>query len=402
MALTKTRWWLPLFSLSLGVLCLAAFWIGDDPRSGLYALALMAAVGMLFLAGGRFDLVRGLRETAETSTGSGSTCTRATSQDSSRSGSSSACACGNGRTPEAECRTCSSAPSAVSRTSSRWAFSGGVHEGRGHRARAARGRRDAHGVGQHGRTSGVRVRARDSRTGWAGGRKARPRRRRGCALRALLPRPRTRGAKDNGRPGAPRHLGTAPIGARTGESALLASPAQRMYFSDHVWGTRASPSGSCSTRRAQSSVSTCAQAGLFPEIPSRRSAEDTTLASVSRRVVGVLGRSDGAAELPRDRARPTARLRLPRLAVRRHPPRLGRSERGLLGLGSPRRRPRRWSGRRRPRRSARQPPADGTREPAQPGREPCRPRPRERRVCAARAPATRKPARANGTARSSR
>jgi len=205
MALTKTRWWLPLFSLSLGVLCLAAFWIGDDPRSGLYALALMAAVGMLFLAGGRFDLVRGLRETAETSTGSGSTCTRATSQDSSRSGSSSACACGNGRTPEAECRTCSSAPSAVSRTSSRWAFSGGVHEGRGHRARAARGRRDAHGVGQHGRTSGVRVRARDSRTGWAGGRKARPRRRRGCALRALLPRPRTRGAKDNGRPGAPRH-----------------------------------------------------------------------------------------------------------------------------------------------------------------------------------------------------
>ena len=37
------------------------FWIGDDPRSGLYALALMAAVGMLFLARGRFDLVRGLR-----------------------------------------------------------------------------------------------------------------------------------------------------------------------------------------------------------------------------------------------------------------------------------------------------------------------------------------------------
>lgn len=33
-------------------------------------------------------------------------------------------------------------------------------------------------------------------------------------------------------------LGTAPIGARTGESALSASPAQRMYFSDHVWGTR--------------------------------------------------------------------------------------------------------------------------------------------------------------------
>ena len=37
MALTKTRWWLPRFSLFLGVLCLAAFWTGDDPRSGNYA-----------------------------------------------------------------------------------------------------------------------------------------------------------------------------------------------------------------------------------------------------------------------------------------------------------------------------------------------------------------------------
>jgi len=30
MALTRTRWWLPLFSLALGVLCLRAFWIGDE------------------------------------------------------------------------------------------------------------------------------------------------------------------------------------------------------------------------------------------------------------------------------------------------------------------------------------------------------------------------------------
>jgi hypothetical protein len=43
------------------VLCLAAFWIGDDLRSGLYALALMAGAGTLFLVGGRFDMVRGLR-----------------------------------------------------------------------------------------------------------------------------------------------------------------------------------------------------------------------------------------------------------------------------------------------------------------------------------------------------
>jgi hypothetical protein len=61
MALTKTRWWLPLVSLFLGVLCLAAFWIGDDPRSGLYSLAIMAGFGLLVLFGGRSEMVRGLR-----------------------------------------------------------------------------------------------------------------------------------------------------------------------------------------------------------------------------------------------------------------------------------------------------------------------------------------------------
>ena len=35
MALTRTRWWLPLFSLFLGLLMLAAFWIGDDLGMGL-------------------------------------------------------------------------------------------------------------------------------------------------------------------------------------------------------------------------------------------------------------------------------------------------------------------------------------------------------------------------------
>ena len=61
MALTRTRWWLPLLSLFLGVLFLAAFWIGDDLRSGLYALALMAGVGLVVLLGGRSEMIRGLR-----------------------------------------------------------------------------------------------------------------------------------------------------------------------------------------------------------------------------------------------------------------------------------------------------------------------------------------------------
>jgi hypothetical protein len=61
MTLTRTRWWLPLFSVFLGVLCLAAFWIGDDLGSGLFALGLMTVVAGVFLLGGRSDMMRGLR-----------------------------------------------------------------------------------------------------------------------------------------------------------------------------------------------------------------------------------------------------------------------------------------------------------------------------------------------------
>jgi hypothetical protein len=59
--LTRTRWFLPLFSLFLGVLCFAAFWIGDDLRSGVWALAVMAGAGLVFLLGGRSEMIRGLR-----------------------------------------------------------------------------------------------------------------------------------------------------------------------------------------------------------------------------------------------------------------------------------------------------------------------------------------------------
>jgi hypothetical protein len=59
--MTRTSWFLPLFSVGLGAACLAAFWIGGDPHSGLFALALMAALGAVFLVGGRWDLIRGLR-----------------------------------------------------------------------------------------------------------------------------------------------------------------------------------------------------------------------------------------------------------------------------------------------------------------------------------------------------
>jgi hypothetical protein len=40
--MTRTSWFLPLFSVMLGLTCLIAFWIGDDPESGLVSFAIMA------------------------------------------------------------------------------------------------------------------------------------------------------------------------------------------------------------------------------------------------------------------------------------------------------------------------------------------------------------------------
>ena len=49
-AVHKTKWFLPLFSLALGLVFLAALWAGGDRRGGFEALAVMSAVGLLILA----------------------------------------------------------------------------------------------------------------------------------------------------------------------------------------------------------------------------------------------------------------------------------------------------------------------------------------------------------------
>ncbi len=59
--MTRTPWFLPLFSTALGVACFVAFWIGGERGSAWFALALMTGVGIAFLVGGRFDMIRGLR-----------------------------------------------------------------------------------------------------------------------------------------------------------------------------------------------------------------------------------------------------------------------------------------------------------------------------------------------------
>lgn len=61
MQMSRSKWFQPLVAVGLGVLFLAAMWIGGDPRTGLYSLAVLVAFGVLILFGGRSETVRGLR-----------------------------------------------------------------------------------------------------------------------------------------------------------------------------------------------------------------------------------------------------------------------------------------------------------------------------------------------------
>jgi hypothetical protein len=61
MKLTRTKWFLPLFAVGLGLAMLAAQWIGGHPGSGLGSLALMCGFGALVLFGGRSETIKGLR-----------------------------------------------------------------------------------------------------------------------------------------------------------------------------------------------------------------------------------------------------------------------------------------------------------------------------------------------------
>jgi hypothetical protein len=61
MQMAKSKWFLPLFSVALGMVMFVAQWIGGNPLSGLGSLAIMTAFGALLLLGGRSETIRGLR-----------------------------------------------------------------------------------------------------------------------------------------------------------------------------------------------------------------------------------------------------------------------------------------------------------------------------------------------------
>jgi len=61
MRLTRSKWFVPLLSVFLGLVLFAAQWVGGDPGSGLGSLGIMTAFGALILLGGRSETIRGLR-----------------------------------------------------------------------------------------------------------------------------------------------------------------------------------------------------------------------------------------------------------------------------------------------------------------------------------------------------
>jgi hypothetical protein len=60
-AIHRTKWFLPGFSVLIGLVFFAGFWVGDDRAGAIWSLAVMSGVGLLILAGGRSELIRGLR-----------------------------------------------------------------------------------------------------------------------------------------------------------------------------------------------------------------------------------------------------------------------------------------------------------------------------------------------------
>jgi hypothetical protein len=61
MRIVRSKWFLPLFAVALGLIVFAAMWVGGDVRSGLVSFAILVGFGALVLLGGRSETIRGLR-----------------------------------------------------------------------------------------------------------------------------------------------------------------------------------------------------------------------------------------------------------------------------------------------------------------------------------------------------
>ena len=60
-AITRSKWFLPSFSLALGLVVLGASWLGGNPGAGAISFGILAVFGLLVLLAGRSETIRGLR-----------------------------------------------------------------------------------------------------------------------------------------------------------------------------------------------------------------------------------------------------------------------------------------------------------------------------------------------------
>jgi len=59
--IATSKWFLPSFSLALGLVILGVSWLGGHPGEGVISLAILAAFGLFVLLAGRSETIRGLR-----------------------------------------------------------------------------------------------------------------------------------------------------------------------------------------------------------------------------------------------------------------------------------------------------------------------------------------------------
>jgi len=60
-AITRSKWFLPLFSVALGLVILAVSWLGGQLATGAISFGVLAVFGLLVLLAGRSETIRGLR-----------------------------------------------------------------------------------------------------------------------------------------------------------------------------------------------------------------------------------------------------------------------------------------------------------------------------------------------------
>ncbi|MDQ6816459.1 MAG: hypothetical protein M3018_03500 [Actinomycetota bacterium] len=61
MRVSRSKWYLPVFGVVLGLMMLGAQWIGGHLGDGLVSLGIMVAFSVALLFGGRSETIRGLR-----------------------------------------------------------------------------------------------------------------------------------------------------------------------------------------------------------------------------------------------------------------------------------------------------------------------------------------------------